>query len=108
VRANPTAALASRNLGWRLPEIRVVKRRAAASVTTTLEKLSVHVEYGSRPRPLVKVVHVLGAAEKAVLQYAFEFGEGKVRRIWFGCRSNPPTHGIELPHQLGIAVPSKG
>jgi hypothetical protein len=28
-----------------------------------------------------------------------------VCRIRFGCRSNPPTHGIELPHQPGIATP---
>src|ERR1019366_1498825 len=40
---NPTAALTPGYLGWRLVEVRVVKGRAAASVATTLEKLSVHV-----------------------------------------------------------------
>jgi hypothetical protein len=44
VRANLTAALASRNLGWRLVEIRVGKRSTAASVATALEKLSVHMD----------------------------------------------------------------
>jgi hypothetical protein len=106
VRANLTAAFAPGNLGWRLVETRVVKRRAAASVATALEKLSVHVGDISRTCLLVKVVHVLGADEKAILQRVFKFGESEVRRIRFGCRSHTPTHGIELPHQPGIAVPS--
>jgi hypothetical protein len=55
---------------------------------------------------LVKAVNVLGADEKAVLQSVLKFGEGKVRRIRFGCPSNPPPNGIELPHQPGIAAPS--
>jgi hypothetical protein len=31
-----------------------------------------------------------------------------VRLIRLGCRSHPPSHGVELPHQQGIAVPSFG
>jgi hypothetical protein len=60
----------------------------------------------SRTRLLVKVVHILGADEKAILQGVFKFCEGEVGWIWFGCRSNPSPHGIELPHEPGIAVPS--
>jgi hypothetical protein len=73
VRAYPTAAVASGNLGGRPIEIRVVKRSVAASVATALEKLSVHVDNVSRTRLLVKVVHVLGADEKAILQRVFKF-----------------------------------
>ena len=29
-------------------------------------------------------------------------------RIGLGCRRNPPSHEIELPHQPGIALPSLG
>jgi hypothetical protein len=42
------------------------------------------------------------------LQRVFKVREGEVGRIRLGCRSNPPPHGIELPHQPGIAVPSCG
>jgi hypothetical protein len=100
VRANPAAAFASGNLGWRLVEIRVVKGSAAASVATALEKFSVHVDNVPRTRLLVKVVHVLGADEETVLQSVFKIGEGEVRRIRFGCTSRsafsccwqPATH----------------
>jgi hypothetical protein len=85
VRANPTAAFAPRNFGWRLVEIRVVKWSAAACVAAALEKLSMHVDNVSRPRLLVKVVHVLGTDEKEVLQRVFKFSESEVRRIRFGC-----------------------
>ena len=64
-----------------------------------------HVDAALRPCLLVKVVHVLRAEEQAVTQGAFELREREVCRIRFGCRSNPPTHGIELPHQPGIATP---
>jgi hypothetical protein len=106
VRANPTAAFAPRNCGWRLIEIGVVKRTAAARVTPALEKLSVHMDNVPRTRLLVKVVHVLGADEETVLESVFQSGESEVCGIRFGCRSNPPPHGIEFPHQPGIAVPS--
>jgi hypothetical protein len=108
VRTNPTAAFTSGNFDWRLTEIRVVKGRAAASVATALEKLSVHVDDVSRTCLLVQGVHVLDANEKAILERVFKFGEGEVRRIRLGCQSNLPAQGIELPHQAGIAVPSLG
>jgi hypothetical protein len=44
VRANPTAASATGDFGWRFVEICVVKWRAAASVATVLEKFPVHVD----------------------------------------------------------------
>jgi len=94
--------------GGRLVEIRVVKRSAAASVATALEKLSVRVDDVPRTRLLVEAVHILRADEKALLQRVFKVREGEVGRIRLGCRSNPPPHGIELPHQPGIAVPSCG
>jgi hypothetical protein len=46
--------------------------------------------------------------KRRVLQGAFKFREGEVSRIRFGCRSHTPTHGVELPHQPGIAMPSLG
>jgi hypothetical protein len=55
---------------------------------------------------LEPAVHVLGADEQAILQGIFKFGESEVRRIRLGWRSYAPTHGIELPHQSRIAVPS--
>jgi hypothetical protein len=108
VGANLTTTFASWYLRWRLPEIRVVKWRAAARVATTLEKLSVHVGDVSRTSLLVKAIYVLGADEKAFLQHVFKSGEGEVCGVRFGCRSDSPTHGVELPDQPGIAVPSKG
>jgi hypothetical protein len=108
VRANPTAAFALWNLGWRFVQIHVVEWRAAASVATTFEKVPVHVDHVSRTRLLVKVGHVLGAEEKTILQSVFKFGEGEVRGIRLGFRSHTPPHGIELPHELGITMPSFG
>ena len=64
-----------------------------------------HVDDALRSCLLVKVVHILGAEEQAVFQRVFKFREREVRRVGFGCRSNPPTHGIELPHQPGITMP---
>jgi hypothetical protein len=60
------------------------------------------------PAWLVKAVHVLGADEKTVLQRVFKFRKGEVSWIRFGRRSHTSTHGIELPDQPGIAVPSFG
>jgi hypothetical protein len=74
VRANSTAAFTPGSLGWRFVEIYVVKRRAAASLAAALEKLSVHVDNISCSGLLVKVVHVLGAYEEAILQGVFKFG----------------------------------
>jgi len=54
----------------------------------------------------VKVVHVLRAEEQAVFQPPLQFRQREMSRIRLGCRRNPPTHGIELPHQPGIATPS--
>ena len=84
MRANLAAAFTPGDFGWRLVEIRVVKRRAAASVAAALEKLSVHVNNLPRTCLLVEAVHVLGAGEKALLQGVFKFCEGEVRRIRFG------------------------
>jgi len=84
VRANLAAAFTPANIGRRLVEIRVVKRRAAASVAAALEKLSVHVDNFSRTCLLVQAVHVLGAGEKALLQGVFKFRKGEVRWIRSG------------------------
>jgi hypothetical protein len=108
VGTNLTAAFTPRNFIRRLVETRVVERRAAAGIATALEKLSMHVDDVSRTCLLVKAVHVLSADEKALSQSKFKLCEGEVGWIRFGCRSNPPTHGVELPHQPGIAVPSVG
>jgi hypothetical protein len=108
VRANSTAAPTLGRFGWRIVEIRVVKRRAVATVATAFEEFSVHVDDSPRTRLLVKAVYVLGADKEAILQGVFKFREGEVGRIRLRCRRHAPTHGIELPHQSGIAVPSLG
>ncbi len=108
VRANPTAAFASWDFGWRFVEIGVGKWSAAASVAAALEKLPVHVDDVSQTCLLVKAVDVLGADEKAILHSVLKIRDGEVSRIRFGCRSNPPPHGIGLPHQPGIASPCMG
>ena len=108
MRTNPIPAFAARDFGWRLVKIRIFKWSTAASVAAAFKKFSVHMDDISRARLLVKVVHVLGTDEKAILQRVFKFGESEVCWIWFGCRSNAPTHGIELPYQPGIAVPRYG
>jgi hypothetical protein len=46
--------------------------------------------------------------EEAILQRVFKFREGEVGGIRFSRRRHAPTHGIEIPHQPGIAVPSLG
>jgi hypothetical protein len=84
VRANLAAAFTPGDFGWRLVEIRVVKRRAAASVAAALEKLSVHVNNFPRTCLLVEAVHVLGTDEKALLQGVFKFRKGEVRWIRSG------------------------
>ena len=56
----------------------------------------------------MKVVYVLGADEEAILQDVFKFREGEVGGIRLSRRRHAPTHGIKLPHQPGIAVPSLG
>jgi len=89
-------------------EICVVKWRAVAPVATALEKLSVHVDNISCSSQFVEAVHVLGADEKAFLQRLFKLGEGEVGGIRLSRQRHAPTHGIELPHQPGIAVPSFG
>jgi hypothetical protein len=93
VEAFPTAAFAPGQFGWQIVAILAVKWRAGNFLGTRL---------------LVKVVHVLGTTEEAILEAVFKFGEGEVSRIRFGRRSHAPTHGIELPHQPGIAMPSLG
>ncbi len=108
VRANPSAAVATRKLGWESIGVCVAERRSVAGVAAALEKLAVHVDDALRSCLLVQVVNILGADEKAVLQQVFKLGEGEVCRIRFDGRSHTPPHGIELPHQPGIAVPSFG
>jgi hypothetical protein len=108
VRANPTAAFAPGDFGWRIVEICVVKWRAVATVATALEKLTVHVDNFPRTRLLVKAVYVLGADKEAILQGVFKFREREVGGIRLSRRRHTPTHGVELPHQPGIAVPSYG
>ena len=81
------------------------KRWSAACVAAAFEQFPVHVDGALRSCLLVQIIHVLRAEEQAVIQGAFELREREVCRIRFGCRSNPPTHGIELPHQPGIATP---
>ena len=101
VRANPPAASAPGNFGWRLVNVRVVKRRAVASVATAHEKLSVHVDDLSRTGLLVKVVHVLIADKKALLQGVFKFREGEVGRISVWLRKQPADAWSRTPTPTG-------
>jgi len=83
VRTNQTAAFTAGNFGWRFVDVRVVKWRAAASVAAALEKLSVHVDDVLRTGLLVKVVDVLRADEKTVLQRFSSFVRAKCAGFQF-------------------------
>src|SRR5437879_3625473 len=88
--------------------MRVKKRSTGATVATALEKLSVHVDDVDRTRLLVQVVHVLSAQQEVTSEILLQLCKREVRRVRLGCRSNPPTHGVELPDEPGIASPSLG
>jgi hypothetical protein len=105
VRANPSSALASGKLRWRIVGRRVVKWRSGASVAAALEKFAVHVDDANRPCLLVQIIHVLGAEEQTVFQPLLQLREGEVRRVGLCCCRDSTPHGIELPHQPGIATP---
>lgn len=61
------------------------------------------VDDALRPSLLVKVVHVLRAEEQTIFQSLLQFLQCEMRRIRLSCRSSPPPHGVELPHEPGIA-----
>src|SRR5437660_9332876 len=88
--------------------MRVKKRSTGATVATALEKLSMHVDDDDRTRLLVQVVHVLSAQQEVTSEILLQLCKREVRRVRLGCRSNPPTHGVELPDEPGIASPSLG
>ena len=106
VRANLAAAFATGNLRWRIVGGRVAERGSGASIAAAFKQFAVHVDDVLRSCLLVQVVHVLRAEEKAVFQPPLKVCEGEVGWIRLRRRSDPPTHGIELPHQPGIATPS--
>jgi hypothetical protein len=93
VRANPTAALTVWNFRWRLIDVVVLERRAAAYVASALEEFPVHMDDIVRSRLLVQVVHVLRAEEQAIPQGAFEFRKREVRRL--GLAANATCRRIE-------------
>src|SRR5207245_7380029 len=64
--------------------------------------------YVDRTRLLVQVVHVLSAQQEVTSEILLQLCKREVRRVRLGCRSNPPTHGVELPDEPGIASPSLG
>jgi hypothetical protein len=72
---------------------------AAATVAAALEQFAVHVDDVSRTRWV------------QAKRRSWSVFSSLARAKWAGfgsSRSNPPPHGIELPHQLGITVPSFG
>jgi hypothetical protein len=82
---NPAAAWASRDLGRRLINVRVIKRGAVASIATALEKFSMHMGHVFRTGFLVKIVHVLSAEKETTLQSTLKFCEDEVGWIRFCC-----------------------
>ena len=99
------AAVAAGNFGRRLIRARVLKRPTAAGIAAAFEKLSVHVDYFSGTCTFVQVIDILSAYEQTITKSLFEFGEGHVRGIRLGCCGHSSAHGIELPHELRIALP---
>ena len=69
------------------------------------EEFAVHVENAPRAGLLVKIVHVLRAQEKTLVQSLLESSEGKMAGIWLsrGCHFAP--HRIEIPDEAWIAPP---
>jgi hypothetical protein len=108
MRANPAAAFAPGNFSGRIVEVPVGERLAAASVAATFEEFSVHVDNVFCSCLLVQVVHVLSADKQTLLQSLLKSCNGEVGWIRLSCGSNTPTHGVEFPHEPGIAVPSLG
>jgi hypothetical protein len=105
MRSNPAAAVAARKLGWRIIGVCVVKGRSAAPLAAAPEEFPVHVDNALRSRLLVKVVHVLGAEEQALLQLLFELSQREVRRVEALIR--PETYrGAKTPwNRLQFAPP---
>src|SRR5215469_18343818 len=64
---NPSATLATGNLGWRIIGVSVVKRRSAACVATALVQFPMHMDDVFRSCSLVQVINVLRTEEKAFL-----------------------------------------
>jgi hypothetical protein len=78
VRANPSATLATGNLGWRIIGVSVAKWRSAACIAAALVEFPVHMDHVFRSCLLVEVINVLRAEEKAFLEPLFETGERDV------------------------------
>jgi hypothetical protein len=69
MRANLTAAFAPGNLGWRLVETRVVKRRAAASPAT--DAIPLRYNFGTTEREKKRYAAPQATPDKALGVFAF-------------------------------------
>jgi hypothetical protein len=85
----------------------VRERREGTRVATALEKLAVHVDNAPRAGLLVKIVDVLCAQKKPVVERLFERGEGKMPRVWLGGGCDLAAHGIEIPNEPRITPPGE-
>lgn len=107
VRADFAPAGAAWNLAGRFVKRGVRERREGTGVATALEEFTVHVENALRARLLVKIVDVLRAEKKAVLQIPLESSEGQMAGIWLGGGCDFAPHGIEIPDEARIAPPGE-
>ena len=64
-----------------------------------------HVENAPRARLLVKIVDVLRADKKAVVESLFERCEGNMAEIWLGGGCDFAAHGVEIPDEAWITPP---
>jgi hypothetical protein len=92
VRANPTPAFASRNLGGRVVSSYVVKGHAPARVAAAFEQLAVHVNDALRSRPFVEIVDILCAKKESLSQSAFELREYEMTGVRFRFRRYATPH----------------
>jgi hypothetical protein len=74
----------------------------------SFEEFAVHVDDALRSSLLVKVIHILRTEKQAVFQPPLQFRQREMSRVWLGCRSDPATHGVELPYEKRIATPRVG
>lgn len=108
VRTNFSAAGTTRKFRSRFVEGSVFERWARARLTAALEEFAVHVVDALGAGFFVKVIDILRAEEKTIGEGALESGKGEMSGIWFcGC-CGLAAHGIEMPDEMGIAVPGFG
>jgi hypothetical protein len=65
-----------------------------------------HVQDVARTCLLMQIIDILSAQEQSFSEPLPELGHGEVRGIRFGRRGDTPAHGIKIPYQARVSLPS--